>query len=302
MTESVLIVGTGAMACLFAARLAASGVEVTLLGSWPEGVAAIRSDGVRLVEMDDTVYPYRVRVATHPAECCPERLALVLVKAWQTERAARQLAECLASDGLAFTLQNGIGNREKLSAVFGERRVLVGATTLGATLLAAGQVRAAGEGLTTLAHHPGGQMVYEMLRSAGLEVVIAPDIESVLWGKLVINSAINPLTALLRIPNGGLLERSETRTLLGTAARETAAVADAWGISLPFLDPAAAVEAVAQRTATNLSSMLQDVMRFAPTEIDAINGAVVQAGEGSGVLTPLHRVLWALVRSLPHSL
>ena len=77
-------------------------------------------------------------------------------------------------------------------------------------------------------------------------------------------------------------------------------MAAAQGIRLPFDDPAAAAEAVAERTASNRSSMFQDIRRGAPTEIDAINGAIVRAGEKAEVATPTNRVLWQLVKALVH--
>jgi len=119
-----------------------------------------------------------------------------------------------------------------------------------------------------------------------------------LWSKLVINAAINPLTALLRVPNGELLARPSAQSLMDAAAREAAAVARALGRRLTFSDPVAAAQAVAQRTAVNHSSMFQDVQRGAPTEIDAICGAIVAAGEGCGVATPVNRTLWLLVKAL----
>ncbi|MEJ5223042.1 MAG: ketopantoate reductase C-terminal domain-containing protein, partial [Anaerolineales bacterium] len=119
-----------------------------------------------------------------------------------------------------------------------------------------------------------------------------------LWGKLIINAAINPLTALLRVPNGALLERPDARLLMGELARETAAVARALGVTLPFDDPAAAAEAVARKTASNHSSMAQDILRGAPTEIDAICGAVARAADRCGMTAPLNTVMWRLVRAV----
>jgi 2-dehydropantoate 2-reductase len=119
-----------------------------------------------------------------------------------------------------------------------------------------------------------------------------------LWGKLVINAAINPLTALLGVPNGELLNRSTARALMAALAREAAAVAIAQGIVLPFPDAVVAAESIARRTAANISSMLQDVLRGAPTEIDAISGAIIQAGMQTGVPTPINRTLWQLVKAL----
>lgn len=297
-SSTLLITGTGALASLFGARLAAAGVEVTMLGSWPEGLAALRAHGVRLVEADGAQRAWPVRIAADPAECRGIPYALVLVKAWQTERAAQQLAACLPADGLALTLQNGWGNREALEQALGPDRVALGTTTLGATLLAPGVVRAGGQGPVTLGSHPRVQPLANLLRAAGFDVRLAGDVAGLAWGKLVINAAINPLTALLRAPNGQLLERPEARALMGLAASEAAAAGLAQGLHLPFDDPVAAAEDVARRTAVNHSSMYQDVQRGRPTEIDAICGAVVQAGERVGVATPVNRTLWLLVRAI----
>jgi 2-dehydropantoate 2-reductase len=294
---SLLIAGTGALASLFAARLAAAGVDVTMLGTWPDGLAALRQHGVRLVEADGSQRAWPVRVAAEPAECRGLPYALVLVKAWQTARAGQQLAACLPADGLALTLQNGWGNREALEQALGPQRVSLGTTTLGATLLAPAVVRAGGQGPVTLGRHARIQPLAELLRTAGFEVRMADDVAGLAWGKLVINAAINPLTALLRVPNGELLERPAVRELLGQAASEAAAVGLAQGLRLPFDDPVAAAEEVARRTAANHSSMFQDVQAGRPTEIDAICGAVVQTGERLGVPTPANHTLWLLVRA-----
>jgi 2-dehydropantoate 2-reductase len=140
-------------------------------------------------------------------------------------------------------------------------------------------------------------MLERCLNGAGFQVEIVPNARALVWGKLVVSTAINPLTALLDAPNGALLERPGARTLMAELARETAAVAQALGVELPFADAVSAVEAVAQRTAANRSSMLQDVRRGARTEIDAICGAVVRAGEQAGVATPLNRVMWKMLAS-----
>jgi 2-dehydropantoate 2-reductase len=296
--EKILVVGSGAMACLFSARLCAAGIPVAILGSWPEGLQALRQKGVRLVASNGEEQSYPVEVVKYPAPFTGSSKAIVLVKSWQTERAARQLDQYLAPGGLALTLQNGLGNQEKLAYVLGAERVALGSTTVGATLLGPGRVRPAGEGLVTLGEHAHIESLAGVLRSAGFAVEIIPDPISLLWGKLVINTAINPLTAILRVANGVLLDRPSANELMVSAARETAAVANAQGISLPYLEPGSAVEAVARRTASNQSSMLQDVLRHAPTEIDAICGAVVLAGEKWNIPTPVNRVLWKMVKAI----
>lgn len=296
--QSVLIIGTGALAVYFAARLSASGTPVSILGTWKEGLGALQQNGARLILENGSELAARVTVTDAPSACKGARLALVLVKAWQTERAAAQLKECLSADGLAVSLQNGLGNRETLIHFLGESRVGLGITTSGATLLGPGVARSGGEGSVSIETHPRLGKLEKLLKGAGFRVEIVPDARALVWGKLVVSTAINPLTALLRAPNGALLERPAARMLMAELARETAAVAKAMGLTLPFADPVMAVEEVAQQTAANHSSMWQDVARGAPTEIDAICGAVTRSAEALGLPAPLNRTMWNLVSAL----
>jgi 2-dehydropantoate 2-reductase len=271
-----------------------------MLGSWKNGLRALRKNGARLVDADELEHAYSVEVTDKPADCKGARFALVLVKSWQTERVAVQLADCLAEDGLALTLQNGMGNRELLAGALGLPRVALGVTTTGATLLGPGLARAGGEGVISVEAHPRLGRLEAALTGAGFKVHVVNDADALVWGKLVINAAINPLTALLRVPNGELLQRPAAHKIMGVLAQEAAAVAIAKGVHLPFEDAVCAAEEVARKTAGNHSSMFQDIRRGAPTEIDAICGAITQMGEKLGVSTPVNRVCWHLTRaSLP---
>lgn len=293
---SILIVGTGALACLFAARLAPQS-EITMLGTWEEGIQALRKHGVRLVdEQGEIAYP--VNATSNPAECPESNFALVLVKSWQTDRAAGQLSQCLHPDGIALTLQNGYGNLQKLQGVLGIERAALGITTSGATLMGPGRVRPGGKGPIHIVPRPELQILVERLREAGFDIEESNDLASLVWGKLVINAGINPITALLQVPNGKLLEHPDAYALMKAAAEETAAVAEALGVRLPYDDPVARVEDVARKTAPNHSSMYQDVLRGAPTEIEAISGAIVEQGERVGVPTPINKTMLQLIRAL----
>lgn len=294
---SILIVGSGALACLFAARLAAVGEPVSMLAGWPEGLRALQTNGVTL-EVGGAQHTYPVTASADPLDFAGARAALVLVKAWQTPRAAQQLQACLAADGVALTLQNGLGNQQALAAQLGNTRVAVGVITTGATLIAPGRVRWGGEGVISLGEHPALDGLATRLQEAGFQVNVGQDIASLQWSKLAINAAINPLTALLQVPNGELLARPSAAELSAQLAAEAAAVAAALSVPLSFTDPAAAALEVARRTASNFSSMLQDVQRGAQTEIDAICGAIVQAGLEAGVPTPVNETMWKLINAL----
>lgn len=296
--DNILIVGTGALATLFAARLSQAGYSVSLLGTWKEGIDALRTNGARLIDASGTEHQFEVQASDDPGEYIGTRFALVLVKAWQTERAAAQLKECLADDGLAITLQNGLGNYETLVKALGGNRVALGTITIGATLLGPGLVKAAGDGNISMERKPMLDPIEAALRSAKFNVQIVEDARSILWGKLVINAAINPLTALLRVPNGELLKRASARDIMEALACEVAQVAKAEGIELPFSDPVVAAEDVARKTAVNRSSMLQDVLRNAPTEIDAICGAVVKTAQKHGIDVPANWACWNLIKAI----
>jgi 2-dehydropantoate 2-reductase len=294
--KSLLILGTGAMASLFGARLS-SVADVTLMGTWEDGLQALARDGVWVQEADGAMTNHPVRVVRSPQACRGTKMALVLVKSWQTERAVRQLKDCLDPRGVALTLQNGLGNLQALQDGVGEERAALGVTTTGATLLGPGKVRVGGNGSTFVSKHPRMGVMLELLDAAGLAVEVVEDLDRLIWRKLAINAGINPLTALLGIPNGALLENEAARELMHAAAVETAQVGRASGVDFGAEDPGTIVEDIARRTASNLSSMLQDLRRGAPTEIDAICGSIVRQGKVVGVETPTNWTLWKLVQA-----
>jgi 2-dehydropantoate 2-reductase len=297
----ILILGTGAMGCMFAARLAAN-ADVWMAGEWAEGVAAVGQDGIHVVDPDGRLWRASVKATTDPGEVPPADIALVLVKSYQTSRAAQWAARCLAADGLAVTLQNGLDNLPRLAAEVGAARAAVGVTYNGATLLGPGEVRHVVV-LPTYLAAPNGfaarlETLAQLLDDAGLEAQVTQDVDGRLWGKALANAAINPLTALWRVTNEGPLARPERRELLRALALEVAAVAAARRVTLPFDDPIAYVESVCRATGANRSSMLQDVERGRPTEIDSITGVIVAEAKRLGVPVPVNEAAWKLVRAL----
>ena len=303
----ISIIGTGAMATLFAARLT-DVADVAMIGSWAEAIEAICQNGITI---DGDSCCHNVHTAYDPDDAPAADLAIVLTKAYKTPIAAQVAAKTIKPDGIALTLQNGLGNIETLSAQIGADRSMQGVTMQGATLLAPGHIRTSGRGATHLGYVPielaaprdfgVGHRAYEisaLFNSAGLKSQVTADIDGLVWGKVIINAAINPLTAILRVPNGALVESEETSGLMKTAALEAAAVATAKGITLPFPDPVERVKQVATMTATNHSSMLQDVLGKRPTEIDAINGKIVEQGLVLGIATPVNAALTSLMRAI----
>ncbi len=291
----ITIIGTGAMAMYLGGRLAKAGIKVNLLGTWQECIEAVNQRGICVVE-NDTPRFFPAKAYQDLKQLKGTRLAMVLVKSWQTQRAASQLKEILSVDGIALTLQNGLGNGEILRAAVGSERTAMGVTTYGATVLEPGKVRPGGEGVISVLEHPRLPALIELLQEGGLTVQQTLDLSGLVWGKLVINVAINPLTALLGVKNGKLLDSLPVTQLMGMAAQEAADVASKLGVPLNFTDPAQAAESVAFATRENLSSMLQDIKRGAPTEIDALCGAVVRQGAELAVATPVNEILGMMIQ------
>ena len=299
-----VIVGAGAMGSLFGGKLS-SVTQVTLLDPWEEHVAALRRGGLTIVELDGSETNVPLTATTDPAAVEPADLVILFVKSHATRDASEQAGRFLSPNGLALTLQNGIGNAETMAEVLGPDRVVAGVTSHGATLLGPGHVRHAGTGPTHLCTRPELAdrltAVAATFEQARFEIHISQDLDTLVWGKLVINVGINALTAILRVPNGQLVEIPAARTLMALAVEEAVAIARARGIDLPYSDPLGRVEQVARATGTNRSSMLQDVMRGAPTEIGVINEAIVDEGKRLGLDAPVNEALSLMVRAIEDS-
>jgi 2-dehydropantoate 2-reductase len=284
------------MGSLIAARLARSGAaDVTIAGSWPEALDLIPRRGITVE--DDTGRWSAPVAAARLSDVGQADFVLVLVKSTATADVAAAAARALAPGGLVVTLQNGLGNREALERAAGAGRVAVGVATLGATLLGPGHVRGfPGEIVIGASANPSVLKLIDAFRAAGIDAGEAMDLDRLVWRKLAVSCAVNPVTALLGAANGALLASAESRDRAAAAAREVGAVAAAKGIDVGA-DPADLALAVAERTAGNRSSMLQDLDRGARTEVDALCGAVVAEGRRLGVPTPVNEALWREVRA-----
>jgi 2-dehydropantoate 2-reductase len=299
----IAIIGPGALGGLLGALLIEAGEDVRLVDYRPERVALLRRRGLRLHTPEGGAREIQAPISL-PDAVGPAELTIVVVKAHQTEAAARDLPRLMAAGGLALTLQNGLGNLEIMAAAVGPERLLAGVALLGVTRLEEGEIILAGRGPIVIGVPAGSQVAPDKLaevgaifRRAGLDCWEAPDIAAVLWEKLLVNVGLNPLTALLRVPNGALPELPEAWGLAVAAAGEAQAVAQAAGINLA-VDPEMRLRQVCASTAANRSSMLQDVLAGRATEIEALNGQVAVRGRALGVPTPVNDLFTRLLRAL----
>ncbi|MGN6755159.1 MAG: ketopantoate reductase family protein [Thermomicrobiales bacterium] len=307
--DRVLIVGAGALGGLFAARLAAAGCPVMLFHHRPAVVAALRAQGLVVEERDGWATTWAVASTARPDEAAAGvELVLVCVKHGATRAALAPFAGRLSAETGVLSLQNSQSNEVAISAALGERVALaLGVTAQGATLLGPGRVRHAGAGPTTFgwadpARAPDVRLaaIAATFQAAGLPASVTSDAAGAIWDKLVVNAAINPVAALTALPNGALPGQPGLVDVMREVLAEALAVRRAAGPpTTEDVDAALArTLAVCAATAANHASMLQDVDAGRPTEIDAINGALVKLGARHQVATPLNAALTALVKGI----
>jgi 2-dehydropantoate 2-reductase len=297
----ITIIGAGAMGCLFGGLLGEQGMDVHLVDVRGEQVAALNERGLT-IRYEGVERIVSVRAVTDPAAIPGTDLAVIFVKHAQTETAARTAGRLLGCNGYALTLQNGMGNAEIIADVLGKERVLCGTTAQGAMVLGPGKIQHSGTGETVIGmwRQGGGAVagqLAEIFTAAGISCRAVDDIEPVLWKKLFVNVGINAITALTGLRNGQLLDRKATRQLMQDVVSEAIAVAEAHFIKVPD-DIQEHVKQVAKATASNRSSMGQDVDSRRPTEIDAINGYIVRKAREVGIAVPVNQTLVRLVQTV----
>ena len=273
-------------------------MRVAILGMGAIGHVIARAlDGrAELVKVDRTQAPLRDGEAAVDA-------AIVTTKTPGTEWASDVAARILPADGVAITIQNGLGNYERLVERVGRERAAVGVIYVGAQLVN-GELRATGPGKLELGRPAGAKprasldALAKLLAEGGMDVTVVEDAWPAVWRKLVTNAAVNPVTALTRKTNADLLADPAASRTSDVLAREVARVASARGVAIAEDDAVKWWREMAQLTGANRSSMLQDVEAKRATEVDAICGAVFREGQSVGVAAPLNQSMTLLVSAL----
>lgn len=298
--------GGGAMGGLFGGWLARAGHDVTLVDVSDAAVSEINRSGVTIEEKDGSSATIPVKATSDPASVAPVDIVVNFVKCYHTEDAVRSALPMMGAETAVLSLQNGWGNAPRIASVVGESKVLVGLTYHSATLVAPGRVKHPGVGMTYMGELDGSLSprlgaAADAFRSAGFEVTVSDRVLDEVWKKLALNVCTLPTAALLRYFAHELNQHEGTRALMAGLLREVVAVAKAQGIALDYDERWTAITGLLDRAIGAKASMLQDVEARRRTEIDVINGAIVEAGKRHGVPTPLNDCMVWLVKSLEES-
>lgn len=296
--QQIVIIGAGAMGCLFAARLARSGRNVTLVDVDPARRAAIAAQGISLRDMEGD-YTAPVAAAAASDVRGPVDLVLLFTKAMHSAAAIQSVAHLATSGAAALTLQNGLGNAEAIAAVFPPERVLMGVTDWPADFRPPQGVDVHGAGHVWLGSFtPAGtdlaHQAIATLNAADLQAEYDAEIRAAIWEKAAFNAALNALSTILRLPVGGL-DNPAGRRLALAVAEESIAAAAAQGVMMDRARLHAKIDFALAHHKAHKPSMLQDRMAGRATEIDAINGQIVRAAQQAGLAAPVTAALADLV-------
>jgi 2-dehydropantoate 2-reductase len=297
------IVGAGAMGSVYGGLFAAAGHDVWLVDIWREHIDAIRKNGLRIsgASGERTVRP---AATTNPSEPGPCELIVLATKMRDLETAARSVKPMLRADTMVLAIQNGLGNQEIMERVLGGRDFLVGiAGGFGASNPQPGAVHHNGWDHVNIAEAASGrsarlQRVVEVWRGAGFNAEAYDDPDPMIWGKYICNLAFSPVCTALSLRIGQVLDNPQARGLAERCAAEAYQVASTKGIALDFTDPVQRIHEFGRVIPNAMPSMLLDMLAGRPTEIDALNGALLREAERVGQSAPTNAFLTQLVRAL----
>ncbi|OCT17115.1 hypothetical protein A8709_24330 [Paenibacillus pectinilyticus] len=315
----IMIIGGGSLGLLFASKMAAYCSQLTVVTRTREQAIELTRVGITRNEREsqEHVNESSLSFCSYIDEMNVDRtlntpnprldyIFLMVKQTAITSELLQFIQNHISIATYLVSFQNGIGHEWKLSQAIGEDRLLLAVTTEGAKRNGYTAVNHTGHGITYIgemasneegAEHNQHNLLVQVLEQAGFQTVLSKNMEVRVWSKLAINAVINPLTALLRMRNGELLESAWTLDLMNDLYQEVQSVAYAQGIRLPD-DLWDTILGVCEATSRNHSSMLQDIEASRHTEVDYMNGSLLRLAKESDLSLPTHSMIYRMIKAL----
>lgn len=298
----IVIIGAGAMGCLYGSYLSRKN-EVIMLDSFDRQVEAINQNGITVLEENGTEENFKNVKACLSGEYQESAdLVIVFVKSTFTEDALRENKKLFGDKTLVMTLQNGAGNDRKIAKYVNKKNIIIGTSKHNSVNLGGGKVRHSGNGATTigsnLKDNKNLDKIQSLLEECGFIVEKTNDIQRVIWSKLFVNLSINTFTAITRSPIGSMIENKYAWDFAEKMICEAVDVAEADGTHFSYREVLNMVHHVCEDAGKGYSSMSQDVMNCRLTEIDAINGAIVEQAKLYNVKVHYNSLIVDLIHAI----
>lgn len=302
----IAIVGAGVLGSIFGALFSEKGFKVTLIEVLKERVHLIDKEGLWLQWPDGKRTHTRLSITSDVRDAGVQDIVMVAVKGYHTRSAIESALPMIGDETIVLSVQNGLGNLEAIAEVVGPQRVIGGITAHSGMPVRMNEVRYVG-GLGPLlvigpydgVSRPGFEKMVKRFQEVGLDVHVTPDINTVIWKKLIANVSTNVVAALTGLTGGTAVAHPPSIRIINALCQELASVAQAKGIDFPELhDPLAFALKAFASTKDNRVSMLQDVEAGRPTEIGNLNEVIVSEGRRYHISTPYNEAVSWLTRGV----
>lgn len=301
----IVIIGAGAMGCLYGSYLSRNN-EVVMLDSYLPQVNALNAVGITVLEEDGSEPQFHGIKAAVSGEYHEQAdLVIVFVKSTFTEDALEINKSLFGENTLVMTLQNGAGNDRKIAKYVRPENIIIGTSKHNSVNMGGGKIRHSGHGVTTigsnLEENTHLEEVRQLLAESGFAAEITPDIQRIIWSKLFVNLSINTFTAITRTPICSMIDNAYAWDFAEKMICEAVDVAEADGTHFSYMEVLNMVHHVCEDAGKGYSSMSQDVMHRRRTEIDAINGAIVEQAKLYNVPVPYNSLIVDLIHAIEGS-
>lgn len=298
------VMGAGAIGAYFGGRLAAGGSDVAFIARG-EHLAAMRANGLTIHSPLGDVTLDPVTATDDPAEIGPVDYVLFMVKLYDTQDAARQMAPMIGPETTVVTFQNGVDVEARFGDTVAPGHLMAGSAYIPAVIEGPGVIRHGGPFARLVFGELGGgasaraERLQAAFDAAEVRAEVAEDTEKALWTKFVMLAAFSAATGLARLPIGPIWAEAEGRELVEAALREAEAVGRGLGVDLDDDVVEKHMAQTAKLPDSMKSSLLQDLERGKRLEVADLSGAVVRLGAGLGIATPIHATAVAALK--PHA-
>ena len=298
----IAVIGAGVMGCIYGGPLSVNN-EMLLVDVYKPHIDAINNDGLRIKELDGSINVYgNPRATDDTSKESPADIVILLCKGYQTASALGSNKRLIGENTVVLSLQNGYGNADEIMKFVPQEQIVLGTSSHGGIMEGPGKVFHSGTGVTQLGclteSQRSAEMIASVLESAGIkEVVLVPNVKRLVWHKLFVNCAINPIGALPNDTNQTVLNNEFSNAAARKIVAEAVEVANAAGMDFDFNEEFEYVLTVSKETANVRCSMLADVTNKRKTEVDRINGAIVSEAAKLGMRAPLNELMTELIHA-----
>ena len=296
----IVVLGSGAMGSLFGGYLSKHN-DVWMVDIDQNKVNVINEKGVKVTEPEGikTFYP---KAVTDTSELPKMDLIIIFVKAMFSESALSSNFHLIGENTYLMTLQNGVGHEAVLSKFTDKKNVVIGSTQHNSSLIAPGEIHHGGGGITSIGLLEGNSKelsgIAGIFSKCGFKTITSQNVQQQIWSKLMLNTSVSSLTAVLQVKLGFILEDKYAWTIAQRLAKEAVDVANASGLNFDFDEVIGEIEKVLEGAKEGYTSIYADIKNGAKSEVDTISGSVVKEGKRLGIPVPAHEVIVGLIHSL----